>query len=367
MAGQYDPGVATHGVAAHGRRITVRAETASSRSNPATRHQALAPQPRLMELGFRSRGGRRGRRTPCRQRRERIRTRTAGSAPAARIAALSSASVCARQALRTSGRSILRMTVASWRSMRMSEGMAPQRSVCRFARAADLRPAAPETPRIGYPIERSFRYGTLRMPAQACQSNQRVSEWAETMAEIAGVKALQPEMTAWRHALHAHPEIAFNETWTSDFIAAKLAEFGDRASRHRQDGRRRRPDRRAGAKTIGLRADMDALPIRELNDIPYKSGQDGLMHACGHDGHSAMLLARPSTWRARAASPAPPSSSFSRRKRTKAAAASWSRRASIDPPVDAVFGMHNKPGVPVGQFALGRPDAGVLRHLRDHA
>ena len=101
------------------------------------------------------------------------------------------------------------------------------------------------------------------------------------------------QMTAWRRALHAHPELGYEEFWTSDFIAAKLEEFGIEVTRGlggtgvvgRLQGRQN-----SSGKKIGLRADMDALPMSELNEFEHKSTQDGKMHACGHDGHMAMLL-----------------------------------------------------------------------------
>ncbi|MCP4932428.1 MAG: amidohydrolase, partial [Candidatus Marinimicrobia bacterium] len=102
---------------------------------------------------------------------------------------------------------------------------------------------------------------------------------------------LHQQMVTWRHHLHKHPELSFNEKMTSDYIASilqshdieihrGLAVTGIVATVHGQ---------KEGC-AIGLRADMDALPIQELNDFSYKSVHDGKMHACGHDGHSTMLL-----------------------------------------------------------------------------
>jgi len=103
----------------------------------------------------------------------------------------------------------------------------------------------------------------------------------------------QKEMTAWRRDFHAHPELAFQEERTSRIVAEKLAAFGvDEVhvgiAKTGVVGviRGSRPSNRA----IGLRADMDALPIREETGLPYASTRPGLMHACGHDGHTAMLL-----------------------------------------------------------------------------
>jgi hippurate hydrolase len=93
------------------------------------------------------------------------------------------------------------------------------------------------------------------------------------------------EMTAWRQDLHAHAELGFEEDRTSDFVASKLTEFGC-------DGKTGLVGvlRTGNGPSIGLRADMDALPIHEANDIPYRSKHDGMMHACGHDRHTTMLL-----------------------------------------------------------------------------
>src|SRR5262249_54135512 len=100
------------------------------------------------------------------------------------------------------------------------------------------------------------------------------------------IAALVPEMTTWRRELHARPELA-----TVDFVAGKLGSFGLSVAQGRAktgvDGTLH------GARpgpAIALRADLDALPIQERGDVPHRSVWDGRMHACGHDGHVAMLL-----------------------------------------------------------------------------
>lgn len=107
-------------------------------------------------------------------------------------------------------------------------------------------------------------------------------------------KALEyfPEVQAIRHHIHSHPELSFEEYNTAAFISQKLTEWGIQ----HQAGvagtgviglvEGKNPSK----KCIALRADMDALPIQELNDVPYKSQKDGVMHACGHDVHSSCLL-----------------------------------------------------------------------------
>lgn len=101
-----------------------------------------------------------------------------------------------------------------------------------------------------------------------------------------------PETVTYRRHLHANPELSFKEFQTSDFVSKKLARFGIPYVRMAQTGlvgliRGKNPDK----KCVALRADMDALPIKEANDVPYRSMNDGVMHACGHDVHTASLLA----------------------------------------------------------------------------
>jgi hippurate hydrolase len=106
------------------------------------------------------------------------------------------------------------------------------------------------------------------------------------------IAELHADMTAWRRDIHAHPELGFEEYRTSDLVATKLQEFGIEVHRGlagtgvvgtlRGSG--------GGNRAIGLRADMDALPMPEANSFEYASRNPGKMHACGHDGHTAMLL-----------------------------------------------------------------------------
>ena len=111
------------------------------------------------------------------------------------------------------------------------------------------------------------------------------------------IENIIPEIRSWRHTLHAHPELGYEEKWTSDFVADKLQSFGIEVHKGLGGtgvvGVLKGLDAHLGGggnKAIGLRADMDALPMTEENDFPYKSKFDGRMHACGHDGHTAMLL-----------------------------------------------------------------------------
>ena len=112
------------------------------------------------------------------------------------------------------------------------------------------------------------------------------------MAILNSIAQSHEEMTAWRREMHQHPEICYEEFWTSDYVAGQLESFGIEV--HRGLGKtgvvgilRGQGDNQAA---IGLRADMDGLPMQEANEFEYKSKTDGRMHACGHDGHMAMLL-----------------------------------------------------------------------------
>src|SRR5215470_1393056 len=111
------------------------------------------------------------------------------------------------------------------------------------------------------------------------------------------VADLHDEIKAWRRDLHAHPELLFDVHRTAATVADKLKAFGcdeviPGIGRTGVVGviRGRKPASDAGNKVIGLRADMDALPIEEATGVSYKSTVPGKMHACGHDGHTAMLL-----------------------------------------------------------------------------
>src|ERR1700720_2437775 len=114
------------------------------------------------------------------------------------------------------------------------------------------------------------------------------------MKIVPEIDALVPEMRQWRHHIHAHPETAFEETETSAFVAEKLRAFGLEV----HTGMAKtgvvgvlRGNRGGGSgSAIGLRADLDALHVHERSGVPYASRHEGKMHACGHDGHTTMLL-----------------------------------------------------------------------------
>ena len=111
------------------------------------------------------------------------------------------------------------------------------------------------------------------------------------MPVINSIAAMQDEMAEWRQDMHAHPELAFEEVRTSQLVADKLESWGIKVTRGLgKTGLVGTLEGTQPGGSIGLRADMDALPLDELNDLPYKSENPGKMHACGHDGHTPILL-----------------------------------------------------------------------------
>ena len=111
----------------------------------------------------------------------------------------------------------------------------------------------------------------------------------------AEIDELVPDLVATRRDLHGHPELAFEEVRTSGIVAQRLRALGlevrTAVAKTGVVGLLRGGRGQSGAKTLAIRADMDALPIHELNEIDYRSQADGKMHACGHDGHTSIALA----------------------------------------------------------------------------
>ncbi len=118
---------------------------------------------------------------------------------------------------------------------------------------------------------------------------------SETDSLKSDIDELVPDLIATRRDLHEHPELAFEEVRTSGIVAQRLQKLGlevqTGVAKTGVVGFLRGSASKPGAKTIAIRADMDALPIYELNEIDYRSQTDGKMHACGHDGHTSILLA----------------------------------------------------------------------------
>jgi amidohydrolase len=185
------------------------------------------------------------------------------------------------------------------------------------------------------------------------------------MAMIGRIAEFHTELTAWRHDLHAHPELGFEERRTADFVARKLAGFGcevfSGVGRTGVVGRLR-----AGAspRTIGLRADMDALPIEEATNLPYRSQNQGRMHACGHDGHTTMLLGAARYLAESRNFDGTVHLIFQPAEEGLGGGAAMVADGLFDRfPCDAVFGMHNWPGLAVGKFQIrsGAMWAGAAR------
>lgn len=164
------------------------------------------------------------------------------------------------------------------------------------------------------------------------------------------------DMTAWRRELHQHPETAFEEEWTSDFVAARLATFG-MDEIHRGIAKTGivavLHGRNPGSRSIALRADMDALDVHELVDVPWKSQNPGKMHACGHDGHSTMLLgaarylAETRNFDGTVYFVFQPAEENEGGGRVMVEEGLFERF-----PADAVYGMHNAPGMAVGEISM---------------
>lgn len=167
-----------------------------------------------------------------------------------------------------------------------------------------------------------------------------------------------PTHREWRQDLHAHPELAYQEHRTSEFVAAKLAEFGIPVTRGLGGtGVVGTLVRGAGAKRVGLRADMDALPLQEANDFAHRSQHEGRMHACGHDGHTVMLLAAAEYFARQQDFDGTVHFIFQPAEEGEAGARAMMADGLFERfPVDAVFGLHNWPWLPVGQIAQ-RPGA----------
>jgi amidohydrolase len=171
---------------------------------------------------------------------------------------------------------------------------------------------------------------------------------------IEEIAAMHGELTTWRRDIHAHPELGFEEHRTADFVAAKLRGFGLEV--HAGIGKTGVVGvLRAGntARSVGLRADMDALPIAESNTFSHRSVHDGKMHACGHDGHTTILLGAAQYLSATRNFDGQVNFIFQPAEEGIGGA-----KAMIDDgmferfPCDCIFGMHNRPSLPVGQFAV---------------
>ncbi len=174
------------------------------------------------------------------------------------------------------------------------------------------------------------------------------------MPIINRIAAFHSDLTAWRRHIHAHPETAFEEHRTADFVAAKLSEFGIEVDRGLA-GTGVVGTLRAGkgSRAIGLRADMDALHVAEANGFDHRSTHAGKMHACGHDGHTAMLLGAARYLAETQTFDGTVHFIFQPAEENEAGGRVMVEQGLFEKfPVEAVYGMHNWPGLPVGRFAV---------------
>lgn len=173
------------------------------------------------------------------------------------------------------------------------------------------------------------------------------------------VADLQPDIQAWRRDIHEHPELLYDVHRTAAFVAERLREFGcdEVATGLGRTGvvgviKGRKPAN-GGIKVIGLRADMDALPIEEETSLPYASKTPGKMHACGHDGHTAMLLGAARYLAETRNFAGDAVVIFQPAEEGGAGAAAMIKDGLMDRfGIEQVYGMHNGPGIPLGSFAI---------------
>jgi hippurate hydrolase len=170
----------------------------------------------------------------------------------------------------------------------------------------------------------------------------RIAEYSDTL-------------TAWRRHLHSHPELGYEEVETAAFVAARLREMGvDEV--HEGIGRTGVVGvvrGGTGGRRIGLRADMDALPIEEATGLPHASTRPGKMHACGHDGHTTMLLGAAKYLAETRNFDGTVCLVFQPAEEGRAGARAMLEDGLLERfPVEEIYGLHNWPSLPVGEFAM---------------
>ena len=174
------------------------------------------------------------------------------------------------------------------------------------------------------------------------------------MALVDKITARKAVHASWRREIHAHPELAYQEHRTADFVAAKLESFGIAIVRGLgKTGVVGTIKAGNSDRSIGLRADMDALPLAEMNDFAHRSQHHGVMHACGHDGHTAMLLAAAEHLAATRNFDGIVHFIFQPAEEGEAGAKAMMDDGLFeDFPMEAVYGLHNWPGLAVGKMAM---------------
>jgi amidohydrolase len=174
------------------------------------------------------------------------------------------------------------------------------------------------------------------------------------MKLIDEIVADKPLLTEWRRDFHAHPELAYEEHRTSKLVAERLADFGVEVhTGYGGTGVVGRLKAGSGNRAIALRADMDALPMTELNEFGHRSTVQGKMHGCGHDGHTTMLLGAAKHLAADPRFDGTVYFIFQPAEEGEAGAKRMIDDGLFEKfPVESVYGMHNWPGMPVGTFAV---------------
>ena len=174
------------------------------------------------------------------------------------------------------------------------------------------------------------------------------------MPTVEWMTPLHAEMSAWRRDIHAHPELGFKENRTADLVARQLEALGMEV--HRGVGRTGVVGTlRVGSapRSIGLRADMDALPLHESNRFEHASRHPGVMHACGHDGHTAMLLGAATHLARTRRFDGVVHFIFQPAEEGLGGAQAMIADGLFERfPCGAIFGMHNRPGLDIGRFAV---------------
>jgi hippurate hydrolase len=168
------------------------------------------------------------------------------------------------------------------------------------------------------------------------------------------ISAFADDLTAWRRDIHAHPELGFEEERTSRIVAAKLKEFGCEVTtgigKTGVVGTIRVGN---NPRAVGLRADMDALPMDETNTFAHRSQHAGRMHACGHDGHTTMLLGAARYLAATRNFDGTVHFIFQPAEEGRGGAEAMVKDGLFEKfPCEVVFGMHNRPKLDVGKFQI---------------
>ena len=174
------------------------------------------------------------------------------------------------------------------------------------------------------------------------------------MTVIKEIKQFHDEMTEWRRDIHQHPELKFEEIRTADLVAAKLEEFGIEIHRGLAKTGVVGTISNGDGPSIGLRADMDALPLEEKNTFKHASSNPGKMHACGHDGHTAMLLGAAKHLASSKNFKGTVNFIFQPAEEGGGGGELMIKEGLFEMfPIDSVYGLHNWPGMPAGIFGVG--------------